>query len=419
MKFKYILSSIIFILLVTNSIFLHSYNQEVSDVKIFGLNTYNAISVLFILLASLGFVTKIINEKNRENKYILIGIYVYCVYQLAVNLPLSFLEYENMDPIKYFSQISNRFFFLLIPMFYFYLTSEKTYKFIYFIFFIATIVLIGTGFYNFSQGIIIETNTGEIRIVTVVATLFFMATMTDGLVIFGAEKNRVIILIICVLGILISAHRSVYMVVALTLLIAFFISSKGSAKSKTTIIAILAVPLVVLLLGQIPFISDIFFKRAEYSFDVGDQNYQDRAIKNLLAFSTFLDNPINGTKLSGYYYPAGLVSDDFFWIPHNFILDILPTQGIMGLFLIITFILIPIMKLGYKNRHDDITKKAYIVVLYYIIISLFNATFFTNSCVVVFGIFAAIILKRNEELNAEFEYEVTEDGLADYGESSA
>ena len=243
--------------------------------------------------------------------------------------------------------------------------------------------------------------------------------MTDGLVIFGAEKNRVIILIICVLGILISAHRSVYMVVALTLLIAFFISSKGSAKSKTTIIAILAVPLVVLLLGQIPFISDIFFKRAEYSFDVGDQNYQDRAIKNLLAFSTFLDNPINGTKLSGYYYPAGLVSDDFFWIPHNFILDILPTQGIMGLFLIITFILIPIMKLGYKNRHDDITKKAYIVVLYYIIISLFNATFFTNSCVVVFGIFAAIILKRNEELNAEFEYEVTEDGLADYGESSA
>ena len=68
MKFKYILSSIIFILLTLNSILLHSYNQEVSDVRIYGLNTYNAISVLFIFLASLGFVTKIINERYKKNE---------------------------------------------------------------------------------------------------------------------------------------------------------------------------------------------------------------------------------------------------------------------------------------------------------------------------------------------------------------
>ncbi|MFA5012844.1 MAG: O-antigen ligase family protein [Ignavibacteria bacterium] len=379
------------------------------------MNTYNAISVLFILLASLGFVTKIINEKYNENKYILIGIYFYCVYQLAVVLPLSYLEYESMDPIKYFSQISNRFFFLLIPMFYFYLASEKTYKFIFYIFLIATLAFIITGFYNYSQGIIIETNTGEIRIVTVVATLFFFVTLTDGIALFGAEKNKIIIIFITLLGILISAHRSVYMVVALMLFIAFFISNRESNKTRTTILAILAIPIVILLLGQIPFVSDIFLSRAEYSFDMGDQNYQDRLLKNLLAFNTFLDNPINGTKLSGYYYPAGLVSDEFFWIPHNFILDILPTQGIIGLFLIVTFILLPLLRLGYKNRFDSITKKAYMVILFYLIISLFNATFFTNSCVVVFAIFASIILKRNEELQLEMElgeeseeYEITE-----------
>jgi len=403
MKFKYILSSLIFILLIVNSFLLHSYNQEISDVKIYGLNTYNAISILFIVLASFGFVTKIINERNNENKYILIGIYFYCIYQLAVILPLSYLEYESMDPIKYFSQISNRYFFLLIPMFYFYLASEKTYKFIFYVFLIATISFIVAGFYNYSQGIIIETNTGEIRIVTVVATLFFFGTLTDGLVLFGAGKNKIILIFITLLGILISAHRSVYLVVALMLFFAFFISSQGTNKTRTTIMAILAIPLILLLLSQIPFVSEIFLSRAEYSFDVGDQNYQDRLLKNLLAFNTFLDNPINGTKLSGYYYPAGLVSDDFFWIPHNFILDILPTQGIVGLFLIVTFILVPLLRLGHKNRHDGVTKKAYMVVLFYVIISLFNATFFTNSCVVVFAIFSSIILKRNEELQLEME----------------
>ncbi len=403
MKFKYILSSIIFILLTLNSILLHSYNQEVSDVRIYGLNTYNAISVLFIFLASLGFVTKIINERYSDNKYILIGIYFYCVYQLAVVLPLSYLEYESMDPIKYFSQISNRFFFLLIPMFYFYLASEKTYKFIFYIFLIASISFIAAGFYNYSQGIIIETNTGEIRIVTVVATLFFFVTLTDGIALFGAEKNKISLILITLFGILISAHRSVYMVVALMLFIAFFISNRETNKTRTTILAILAIPVIILLLGQIPFISDIFISRAEYSFDMGDQNYQDRLLKNLLAFNTFLDNPINGTKLSGYYYPAGLVSEDFFWIPHNFILDILPTQGIIGLFLIIAFILVPLLRLGHKNRHDSVTKKAYMVILFYLIISLFNATFFTNSCVVVFATFASIILKRNEELRLEEE----------------
>ncbi|MFA7361209.1 MAG: O-antigen ligase family protein [Candidatus Kapaibacterium sp.] len=308
-----------------------------------------------------------------------------------------------MDPIKYFSQISNRYFFLLIPMFYFYLASEKTYKFIFYVFLIATISFIVAGFYNYSQGIIIETNTGEIRIVTVVATLFFFGTLTDGLVLFGAGKNKIILIFITLLGILISAHRSVYLVVALMLFFAFFISSQGTNKTRTTIMAILAIPLILLLLSQIPFVSEIFLSRAEYSFDVGDQNYQDRLLKNLLAFNTFLDNPINGTKLSGYYYPAGLVSDDFFWIPHNFILDILPTQGIVGLFLIVTFILVPLLRLGHKNRHDGVTKKAYMVVLFYVIISLFNATFFTNSCVVVFAIFSSIILKRNEELQLEME----------------
>lgn len=405
MKFKYILSSIIFILLIVNSVLLHSYNQEVSDVKIFGLNTYNAISILFIVLASLGFITKIINEKINENKYILIGIYLYCVYQLAVNLPLSFLEYENIDPIKYFSQISNRFFFLLVPMFYFYLVAEKTYKFIFYVFHLATFALIIIGFYNYSQGVIIETNTGEIRIVTVVATLFFFGSMVDGLVLFGAEKNKILLIFTVFLGVLISAHRSVYMVVALILFYAFFISSEGENKTKTTIMAILAVPIIILLLSQIPFVSEIFISRAEYSFDVGDQNYQDRMLKNLLAFNTFLDNPINGTKLSGYYYPAGLVSDDFFWIPHNFILDILPTQGVVGLFLIVAFILIPLLKLGYKNRFDNISRMAFMVIIYYIVISLFNATFFTNSCVVVFAVFAAIILKRNEEIQLATELE--------------
>jgi O-antigen ligase len=399
MRLTYIYTFIIFLLLIVNSFILHSFNEDIDSFRIYGMNIYNAISLLFVPLAFWAFLKKMSKENNKDNKFILWGIYLYCFYQILVNLPISFVEYPEMERIKYFSQLSFRFFFLLIPVFYFYLMEEKKYNSVFRMFHFMTLLLILAGIYKYTQDIYFETNTGSVRIVNVIASLYFMVTLTDSFILFGARKNRFGIAAIAILGMLLTGHRSVYLTVFLLLIGSIFIATSKAGRGKTAILTLIVISVVILLFAQIPFLSDIFVKRAEYTFDTDDANYQDRTTKNMLALATFVQNPLNGTNLSGYYYPAGEVEEEFFWVPHNFIFDIMATQGLTGLILILGGIIIPIIRIGIRNKHDPVTKKALFIVFYYLIISLANATFFTNSCTLVLVTFSAIILTRNKEMN--------------------
>jgi len=98
-------------------------------------------------------------------------------------------------------------------------------------------------------------------------------------------------------------------------------------------------------------------------------------LKNIIAFETFLKNPINGTYLTGFYYDFAAVREEFYWRPHNFVIKILSTQGIVGILFIFTIFEI-ILKIAWNNINDRLSELSFFILIYYILIALKNASFF-------------------------------------------
>lgn len=393
-------SYFILILLLANAIILELFLRWGEQYwRIFGMNTFNFIVVFYSPLIIGVFFTIPFNEKVIENKYLLFVILFYALYQIVFNLPMTLSEYAGHIGLKYISELSLRLSLLQIPLFYWFLfpyfDNDKLIK----LFHLTSLLMIVFGIYNYTQGQFNLTNTGEIRILSGVTSIYFVITILDNLKLFGAKKNNIIIIILMIFGIILTVHRSVYLTLIIVLLIYIVSRKKGFEKFGTVFKVSFLFIIIMSVLLLIPGVMELFVSRTSNIFIPQDGNYYDRYMKNILAFEMFLKHKINGTYLSGYYYDVATVSEEFFWRPHNFIFEILATQGIVGM-LFVSTIFFKIMRISWINRNDRLSELSFFVLLYYVLISLTNATFFYNSCTVVLTFFSALILWRNKVLKA-------------------
>jgi len=339
-------------------------------------------------------------EKIFENRLILFIILLYALYQLFVNLPLTIINYAGHVGVKWISELSLRLSLLQIPLFYFFLFNGVKTERLLLLFTITSVLLIIFGIYNYFQGQYIITNTGEIRTLSGIASIFFVITIFNHTKLLGANKNNLLLVVLMLFGVVLTVHRSVYLTLIITILIYIWIKYRGFGKIKIFLQSSALLMIIFSLLFLIPGVSELFFSRAQTIFDIRDGNYYDRALKNTLAFEMFLDNPINGTNLTGFYYNPAAVKAEEYWRPHNVIFEILPTQGIIGLFFIILIFSL-IFRVAWRNINDRFTEMSFIVLIYYILLSLSNASFFYNSCTNVLTFFSALILWRNKVLKTQ------------------
>lgn len=387
-------------MLLENSFFwMTLFNQDISDFKIFGLNVFNFSSVISSPVAFILSLSMLYKEIVSNNKLFFTLIIAYVIYQLVVVLPLTLYYYPNLLINTYTSNLTIRLTFLFIPFFYWLLVRYKSYNFIFFLFNIFAIILFVAKIYDYTQGFFSFTNTGEIRIVGGMESIYFMILLTYGLKHFGSDKTRYLPLIIATVGMILTNHRSVFLSIAGLYVISILIVEKAGVW-KRKLISVVLILFVLLVFANYSSFMDTFVSRAKTSFDTNDENYNDRFLKNILAYENFLDNPINGTLLSGDYYKVSAVSNGANWRPHNFIFEVLASQGIVGI-LFIFFFLYLIIKLGLKNRSDKITLKSLYILIFYVFIALTNTTFFHQATFIILMMFCAIILARNRELVIE------------------
>lgn len=398
------LSKILFIYFVLLQIISIHIGYNIDETRvIFRLTLFETgffIALLFLLFRiKNGFV----RETNSDNRLIIKIIIIYTIYQLLVIFPLSF--YELKLPLTHMLRnLVPRLFFLLIPFIYWLvLPNYKNIKVPIQIIAYSAILLLILSFYNYINGIYIITNTGELRLVSGVAAMLFTYTLVTSFSILSHTKNNIILIAVSLIGLVFVNHRSAYLMLGFILMLSIFISVINTQKNKIKFSRIGASFVIIILLliplSQIPLIKENFTGRIATAFDVNDPNAKDRMMRWGLSFSYFLENPINGSKLEKKYYS----DDDLlreYYEPHNFIFEILSTQGIVG-FIFISFILFSIIKIGYKNRNDNISYQMFLIIIFYILYSLLNVTILNNWNIMILVFPSAVILYRNKQLKNE------------------
>jgi O-antigen ligase len=364
------------------------------EYRIFRIPLFN-IGFILSLFLTLPFLAKILNKKavDKVDATIKVILY-YSIYQLVFILPATFIT-TGLSFRFLVEALLPRLYFLLIPFFLFYvlpyLREEKIIRWLN----ISTIVLVLLAQYNFFQGIYSYTNTGEYRIIAGISALVFTFSIITGFYFFSNNKSKLIYVIFAIIGLVFANHRTAYVGIVFIMLIALYFKMKDKGQRVYGVLSLIFfIILIVLITSNTPILRDTFFTRAASSFDIYDNTAQDRFINWIRAWFYFLENPLNGSMLENKFYLDQHMAS---YPPHNFIFELLATQGIIG-FMFIAVILYKVIKIGFCNRRDNIIFQMTLMVIYYVFYSLFNVTFLNAWSILILTLSTAIILYRSKIL---------------------
>lgn len=385
------------LLIITTLALYEGYKFVDNHFIIFGikLNAFDFVLGPIIFLTLKKYIFNLQSEKGI-NKIILQTLLFYFIYQIVIVAPLTLIEYPNEFTIKNLVRgIINRSYFIIIPFLYWYVydkftSVEKIFKYLL----ITSLILFYNALYIYITGEGIEfTPTGQIRSAQAFMPPAFVFLIIIYSTTFGAKKNNLIFILIGILGIIFSAYRSALLALGIILILSFIFGRDYKNIIKTSLLFSLG----IFILSQYQFIWEQFIGRFSYTFDAKETTAADRLLNWAASFNYFLKNPLNGSLLTNQYYESGYGAV-VWYSPHNFIIEILSTQGIVGLFFH-SIILYYVIKIGYRNLSDKVTSIMFYYLVFYLIFSFLNATYFTPFGIQYFCIAYSIILYRNKILN--------------------
>lgn len=386
-----------FVLLQVISIFI---GRDLQEVRFFKFTLFQLGIIITTVFVAYGFFKeKYKYEQNRITKIVFGAIFLYCLYQIFFLLPISYL-FQGLVIGQGGHEVFKRFSFLLIPLIYwFVLPSFKSYKIpIRFINY-SSIILFMMSIYNYINDIYMITSTGELRVISGVAAIIFVFTLITNLSLFSAKRDNIFYIVISLIGLVFVNHRSAYLGIALIFFVSGYIYFFHKIRNKKVLYSFVLFLVLLYPLSNISYIKENFISRAAASFDVEDPNARDRMLRWGMSFDYFLSNPINGSMLETKYYADDEALKGFY-APHNSILEILSTQGIIG-FAFISIILFYVFKIAFKNKHDPITLQMIYIIIFYLFYSLFNVTFFLHWNVLILMFCSSMILYRNKMLTSK------------------
>jgi O-antigen ligase len=396
MKYSIIYKFIFFYFVFLQALMMY-IGPEMNDILFFKLTWFELGFVLSLLPIFIGIYNFIIKKELHDAKIVIGLIILYVAYQWLIVVPILYLQdNSSTKEVLYFAL--HRSYLLLIPFSYWYIlpSFNKIKSPILIIQLICVALLIGY-IYNYSMGIYNLTSTGELRIATGVAAILFTFLLITSFSLFSGGKDNLAFTIVALAGLVFANHRSAYVAIGLLVLISLLNSSRIRNRSRLLVQSGIVVFLAVIVLSQFPIISENFLGRVVTSLDTKDGNAQDRIFYYAKSFDYFLENPINGSKNDYKFYEEDTrINIDA--PPHNFVFQILASQGITG-FLLIFLILFYLLKIAYRNRSDNVTFQMFLVMIFYLVFAAVNFSFIADTNYYILMFCGGMILYRNKQLN--------------------
>ncbi len=337
--------------------------------RLMGAHLYPLDLFVFIF----GFLTiiklpKILRTANPPSRLLLQLILLYLAFNLFVLVPWSIIDGIRLPTV--FRILSPRLALVQIP-FFFLLLQEEAWReklFGHINFLILALFLLAL--FRLATGQIGHTSTGELRLFWGGVALVFG---------FGASLNffrklnypsRLFAAVASVFGIITINHRSGYL--ALFVAVIFGLLFIRKRLNYLFIFLYSSVALLIILYFTAPVVFFDMLTRLSLISDLTEGNAVDRLQRWQLAWMYFKTNWLLGSKLSGQMYLMALERSS---PPHNFLLEVLTLEGIVGLFFYL-FILFKGITLGFRNSlYNNTSLSLSISLIFYLTFCLFNTNF--------------------------------------------
>jgi O-antigen ligase len=308
---------------------------------------------LLLLAAFLLLLRETISTRDERlpsaNRTVVLLTFAYCAYQVAVILPMAVI-FHDLGVVSVVRDLEWRISLILVPFMYLvvlrYLSPRHAIAAVN----AAAIVLALYIVYKYvSIGPVFD-GTTRLRELGGAATLLFGFLILTALFLMRPGILSYAAAVLGLIGIALTNHRSGYLaliVVSLPLLFHFRrLSSRG------VVVLLVVMSCAGLLFVAAPTIRDsVYYSLRTMLNPSADRNARDRVDRSRLGWDYFVANPLGDHVWNQRFYLVYL-RDPF--EPHNFVIQILNQQGIVG-FAFFAAIIGATVRVGWRNRAADRT----------------------------------------------------------------
>lgn len=335
------------------------------------------------------------------NRRVIALVLAYCAYQVAVVLPVAVLFY-GLDPIAVARQLTIRIALVFIPFVYLvglkYVSPQRVVSWVN----VAAVCLAFFALYNYATvGITGEQQADAFRLRELWggACLLFGFLILTSLFLRRPSLLSYLLALLGLVGIALTNHRSAY--VALLFTVPPLLVNSHRIGKRAAIILLLVASSVLLLSAVSSTVRDsVAYSLHTMLNPTADTTASDRVDRSRLGWEYFVANPLGDYQWSGRYYLVDM-SLGYDFPPHNFVIELLGQQGIVGFTLFMAMIAAT-ARIGWRNRRRDTMSAVMLAcVAFYLVFCLFNTNLLNANNVVLLILPVALILARNAKLGME------------------
>ncbi len=360
-------------------------------VNVYAFDLLLMVSVALLLLQFLAADTARVPRSNAAVVALVLG---YCAYQLAVILPIAVVLFR-LDPVSVARDIENRVALILIPFVYLVVLRHVTPRRLILLVNVAAVVLVLFAVYTYftagpvyQSGFRLRTVWGGAILLFAFLILTSLFLARHGIAAYGAA-------VLGLVGIALTNHRSGYVALLAVGAPLFFYFRRASARTIAVLLVVAAS--AALLLAVAPNVRESAFYSLETMLNPNaDSTAQDRVERSRLGWDYFVANPLGDYTWSHRYYLVNVGPEDF--EPHNFIVQILSQQGIVGLAFFLAIVL-AVGRIAWRNRARGRLSAVMLACLaFYLLFCLFNTNIMNPWNIMLLAVPAGLILHENDDL---------------------
>lgn len=353
-----------------------------------------------------------IPASNRVVVFLVLG---YCAYQMAIVVPVS-VVFHDLATIGVIRELEVRLGLLLIPFMYLVVLKYVSPRRVVLLVNTAAVVLALYIAYRYAT-IGPSYDGGRLRELGGSAIFLFAFLILSSLFLLRPSIMTYAAAMLGTVGIALTNHRSGYLALFAVGIPLFFHFRRASP--RTVVVLIVLISSAVLLVTASPTVREnAYYSLRTMVNPTADQNARDRVDRSRLGWDYFVANPLGDHAWNQRFYLVDL-KDPF--EPHNFVVQILDEQGIVG-FAFFAGIIATVVRIAWRNRSADrmsAVMLAYFV--FYLVFCLFNTNIINQWNILLLAVPVGLVLKRNADLLRESRKETpnAESLPADAGGSEA
>jgi len=371
--------------------FLETQLASAGSISIYPFDIVLGLAILALLASSAFLFTP---DPVPANQLVVWLCIAYLGYQLFVVLPAAVLLHD-MRPIDVLRDQEARFGLILVLVVYNVVLRYSRPALVVTLLDIAAAALAVWAVYAYlteGQGVWVD-GRFSVRVVWGGATLLFGWLFFTSLFYWPVRWWRVALAILAVGGIVLANHRSGF--VALLAGFAMQMMATGRLTRRVVLtIAVIAVVGAGVYYGAPSVRASAAYSLRTMFSSTSDANAQDRVMRSRLGFDYFVEHPLGDYIWTHRYYLVNVGRD---YAPHNFVVQLLSSQGIVA-----TLLLFAIMGftglVAWRSRDDPLSAVTLAYLTFYLVFCLFNTTIDTFENIALFPVAVALILHQNRTL---------------------